>query len=113
MRFREKREGLRGLTQIGQGLGTLDREVFEAVAESPSPLLDATMPRLSWAADHSKLWFVIAAALIATRHKATARGTTRGVANLAVTSLVTNQFAKRVWKRQRPNLGVVPLARQS
>jgi diacylglycerol kinase family enzyme/membrane-associated phospholipid phosphatase len=113
MRFRRKPQGLRGLTQIGKGLGTLDREVFEAVAESPSPLLDATMPRLSWAADHSKLWFVIAAAMIATRHKATARGATRGVANLAVTSLVTNQFAKRVWKRPRPNRGVVPLARQS
>ncbi|HKV20887.1 MAG TPA: phosphoesterase, partial [Mycobacterium sp.] len=61
MRFRRKPEGLRGLTQIGQGLGTLDREVFEAVAESPSPLLDSTMPRLTWAADHSKLWFAIAA----------------------------------------------------
>jgi undecaprenyl-diphosphatase len=113
MRFRRKPQGLRGLTQIGHGLGTLDREVFEAVAESPSPLLDATMPRLSWAADHSKLWFVIAGALIATRHRATARGALRGVASLAVTSLVTNQFAKRVWKRPRPNWAVVPLARQS
>ncbi len=113
MRFRRKPEGLRGLAQIGEGLGTLDREVFEAVAESPSPLLDSTMPRLSWAADHSKLWFVIAAALIATRHKATARGAMRGVASLAVTSLVTNQVAKRVWKRPRPNRGLVPLARQS
>jgi len=113
MRFRRKPQGLRGLTQIGRGLGTLDREVFEAVAESPSPLLDATMPRLSWAADHSKLWFVIAAAMIATRHRATARGATRGIASLAVTSLVTNQFAKRVWKRPRPNRRSVPLARQS
>jgi hypothetical protein len=46
----------RGIRQIGAGLGTLDREVFEAIAESPSPLLDATMPRLTRAADHSKLW---------------------------------------------------------
>ena len=113
MRLRRKPRGLVGLTQIGQGLGTLDREVFEAVAESPSPLLDATMPRLSWAADHSKLWFVIAAALIATRHKATARGAMRGVVSLALTSLVTNQFAKRVWKRPRPSRSLVPLARQS
>ena len=37
----------RGIRQIGQGLGTLDREVFEAIAESPSPLLDAMMPRLT------------------------------------------------------------------
>ena len=113
MLFRRKPQGLKGLTQIGQGLGTLDREVFEAVAESPSPLLDTTMPRLSWAADHSKLWFVIAAALIATRHKPTARGAVRGVASLGMTSLLTNQFAKRVWKRPRPNPTLVPLARQS
>jgi undecaprenyl-diphosphatase len=113
MRFRRKPQGLRGLTEIGKGLGTLDREVFEAVAESPSPLLDTTMPRLSWAADHSKLWFVIAAGLIATRHKASARGAMRGVVSLAITSLFTNQFAKRVWKRPRPNRTLVPLARQS
>src|ERR1700709_865253 len=103
MLFRGQPQGLQGLTQIGQGLGTLDREVFGAVAESPSPLLDATMPRLTWAADHSKLWFVIGGALIATRRKATVRGAIRGVASLAVSSLVTNQFAKRVWKRPRPN----------
>ena len=48
---------------IGKGLGSLDREVFEAVAESPSPLLDAAMPRLTRAADHSKLWFAIAAGM--------------------------------------------------
>jgi hypothetical protein len=36
-----------GIRQISTGLGTLDREVFEAVAESPSPLLDATMQVLT------------------------------------------------------------------
>ena len=113
MRFRRKSRDLRGLTEIGQGLGTLDREVFEAIAESPSPLLDAAMPRLSWAADHSKLWFVIAAALTATRHPTVARGAVRGVVSLAITSLITNQFAKRVWKRPRPDRLSVPLARQS
>jgi undecaprenyl-diphosphatase len=108
--FRRRSTGFR---QIGEGLGTLDREVFEAVAESPSPLLDAVMPKLTAAADHSKLWFGIAAVLMATRHHATKRGAARGLATLGVTSLVTNQVAKRVWKRPRPNYGVVPLARQS
>ncbi|BBW99069.1 hypothetical protein MMOR_00060 [Mycolicibacterium moriokaense] len=54
----------RGIRQIGEGLGTLDREVFDAIADSPSPLLDAVMPRLT-RADHSKLWFAIAAGLAA------------------------------------------------
>jgi membrane-associated phospholipid phosphatase len=100
------------MRQIGQGLGTLDREVFAAIAESPSPLLDATMPRLTRAADHSKLWLAIAAALAAFGGPSARRGAARGVLSLAVTSLVTNQVAKRVWRRPRPNRFIVPLARR-
>jgi diacylglycerol kinase family enzyme/membrane-associated phospholipid phosphatase len=103
----------RGIQQIGQGLGTLDREIFEAIAESPSPLLDAVMPRLTSAADHSKLWFAIAVLLGASRRRAAVRGATRGVATLAVTSLLTNQVAKRVWVRPRPNWTTVPIVRRS
>src|SRR5262245_47382096 len=102
----------RGIRQIGQGLGTLDREVFEAIAESPSPLLDATMPRLSRAADHSKLWLAIAAPIIAVGGPSAQRGAARGGRSLAVTSLFTNQVAKRVWRRARPDRLVVPLARR-
>ncbi len=102
----------RAIQDIGRGLGTLDREVFEAIAESPSPLLDATMPQLTRAADHSKLWFVIAAALGVFGGASARRGATRGVVSLAVTSLLTNQVAKRVWRRPRPNSLTVPLARR-
>ncbi|MDT5389056.1 MAG: hypothetical protein QOE04_2697 [Mycobacterium sp.] len=103
----------RGIRQIGQGLGTLDREIFDAIAESPSPLLDAVMPRLTSAADHSKLWFAIAILLGASRQRSAVRGATRGVVSLAVTSLLTNQVAKRVWVRPRPNWAMVPIVRRS
>ena len=103
----------RGLQQIGQGLGTLDREIFEAVAESPSPLLDSVMPRLTSAADHSKLWIAIGAGLIAAGTPSMRRGAARGLVTLAVTSLVTNQGAKRIWKRARPDRTPVPLIRRS
>ena len=56
----------RGIKQITRGLGTLDRELFIAVAETPTPLLDTVMPPLTRAADHSKLWFALAAGLAAT-----------------------------------------------
>lgn len=102
----------RGIRQIGKGLGTLDREVFEAIAESPSPLFDAVMPRLTSAADHSKLWFAIAGALAAFGNESSKRGAARGVATLGVTSLLTNQVAKRVWRRERPDWVLVPLARR-
>lgn len=101
------------LSLIGEGLGTLDREVFEAIAESPTPLLDMVMPKLTRAADHSKLWFAIAAAMAAVGGPSTRRAATRGVLSLAVTSLVTNQVAKRVWQRPRPDFGIVPLIRRA
>ncbi|HET7667957.1 MAG TPA: phosphatase PAP2 family protein [Mycobacterium sp.] len=112
MKLLPLRRRLRGIGQIGQGLDTLDSEVFEAIAESPSPLLDATMPRLSRAADHSKLWLALAAAIVAVGNPSAKRGATRGVLSLAITSLVTNQVAKRAWSRPRPNRQLVPLARQ-
>jgi undecaprenyl-diphosphatase len=118
MRLNALRQGkgfrrARGIRQIGQGLGTLDMEIFEAIAESPSPLLDAVMPKLTAAADHSKLWFGIAAVIGAAGTGSMKRGAARGVASLAVTSLVTNQIAKRVWVRARPNWTTVPLVRRS
>ncbi|MGV0800421.1 diacylglycerol kinase family protein, partial [Mycolicibacterium elephantis] len=70
------------------------------------------MPRLTRAADYSKLWLAIAAVLAAVGGPSVKRGATRGVASLAVTSLLTNQAAKRVWKRPRPNWSLVPLARR-
>lgn len=102
----------RGIKQITQGLGTLDREVFEAIAETHTPLLDAVMPPLTRAADNSKLWFVIAAVLMASGKQSAQRGATRGVVTLAATSLLTNQVAKRIRRRTRPGYELVPLVRQ-
>ena len=103
----------RSIRQITEGLGALDAGVFEAVANSPSPLIDATMPRLTRAADHSKLWFVIAAAMVASGRPAVQRGAVRGVLTLAVTSLVTNQVFKRIRRRPRPSFLLVPTARRA
>ena len=102
----------RGLREITRGLGTLDTEVFDAVAETPSPLLHKVMPVLTRAADHSKLWLAIAAAMAFSGDRSTRHAAGRGVASLAVTCLVTNQMAKRLWQRQRPPHGLVPAARR-
>ena len=102
----------RGVRQITQGLGTLDTEVFEAIANSKSPLLDKTMPALSRAADHAKLWLAIGAAMAMSDNRSAQRGAGRGVISLAVTSLIANQVAKRVWRRQRPRYEFVPLLRR-
>lgn len=102
----------RGIKQITRGLGTLDRELFDAIAETDTPLLDTVMPPLTRAADRSKLWIGIAAALFATGRPSAQRGATRGLVTLAATSLVTNQVAKRIRRRARPSYELVPLVRQ-
>src|SRR5512139_3444203 len=100
------------LRQITAGLGTLDAELFDAIAESQSPLLDKWMPVLSRAADHAKLWFAIAGAIALSGNRSARHAAGRGVASLAVTSLITNQVAKRVWRRKRPAYEFVPLLRR-
>lgn len=102
----------RGIERVTRGLGALDRELFEAIAESPTPLLDTAMPPLTRAADHSKLWIAIAAGLFATGKYSAQRGAVRGVVSLAVTSLFTNQVAKRIRQRPRPLYESVPLVRR-
>ena len=62
------------------------------------------MPPLTRAADHSKLWFAWPQRLAATGKSSARRGAARGVITLAVTSLFTNQVAKRVSQRPRPNV---------
>ncbi|WP_156689882.1 bifunctional phosphatase PAP2/diacylglycerol kinase family protein [Mycobacterium sp. Marseille-P9652] len=109
---RRPRQRARGVKQITRGLGTLDRELFDAIAETPTPLLDSVMPPLTRAADHSKLWFAIAAALLASGNNSAQRGAVRGVMTLGVSSLVTNQVAKRIRRRPRPGYDSVPLVRR-
>lgn len=102
----------RGIGQITRGLGALDRELFEAIAGSPTPLLDTAMPPLTRAADYSKLWFAIAAVLFGSGKNSAQRGAIRGVATLGVASLFTNQVAKRIRQRPRPLYESVPLVRR-
>ncbi|MCV7274690.1 bifunctional phosphatase PAP2/diacylglycerol kinase family protein [Mycolicibacter arupensis] len=108
--FPRRRSGLRRITQ---GLGELDAELFEAVAHSPSRLLDTTMPALTRAADYSRLWLALAAVFALTGRPATQRAAARGVASLALTSLVTNLVIKRIRPRARPNVLLVPLLRRA
>ena len=112
MNIGRPRTSPRGLRQqITEGLGALDAEVFEAVANTGSPLIDTTMPALTRAADHAKLWLAIAAAMATSSNRSARRGAGRGVVSLAATSVITNQLAKRLWRRERPPFGSVPLIR--
>ncbi|MFD0925852.1 bifunctional phosphatase PAP2/diacylglycerol kinase family protein [Williamsia deligens] len=103
--LRHRRQALR------TAVDTADRAAYLAVARAESPLLDAPMRRLTVAANYSRLWFAIAALLAATRKSSALRAAARGVTSVAVSSLVTNQIAKRVFGRRRPVTDAVPIAR--
>lgn len=102
----------RGYKEVVQGLRLLDQEVFDAVAHKDNPLLDKVLPPLTWAADYSKLWMVTAAGMMASGSPQLRRAAVRGLATLAVTSLVTNQGAKRLKRRERPGHTSVPFMRR-
>jgi diacylglycerol kinase family enzyme/membrane-associated phospholipid phosphatase len=102
----------RAVRQLGAGLSTLDADLFDAVATSESPLADRTMPALSRAADHGKLWFAIAGTIANSGNRSARHAAGRGVASVAVSSLITNQVAKRLWRRKRPSYQYVPLLRR-
>ncbi len=93
-----------------QRVAAADTALFDRVSRVDSPVLDATMPPLSQAADYSRLWMGIAAGLLAGGRR-NRRAAVRGLATVAVTSAVANQLAKRLSNRDRPEIAGVPRIR--
>lgn len=75
------------------------------------PVLEKGLPLLTRAADKSKLWMAVAAALAASGDTNARRGAVRGLGSIAVASLLANQVGKRAVPRRRPLLRDVPTAR--
>jgi diacylglycerol kinase family enzyme/membrane-associated phospholipid phosphatase len=93
-------------------LRRLDEDVYARLHGADTPLwLDTGMARLTRAADHSKLWFGVAA-LLATRGRPGRRAALRGVLSIGLASAVSNQAGKRLFHRRRPEyLTLVEAAR--
>ena len=87
------------LTELGQ----IDRAVYLAVAGTPTPVLDGPVRRLSQAADRSRLWIGIAAAMAAIGGRDGRRAAGVGLVALAVDSAVVNVGFKLIARRSRPD----------
>jgi membrane-associated phospholipid phosphatase len=101
---RATRKGSELLTALDRArleLAALDLAVYDAVAGTPSPTIDAALARITNASDHSRLWLATAAllSLVGTRHR---RAALIGVAAVATTSAVGNLAVKPVLSRRRP-----------
>ena len=93
------------VTIYGGALGELDQidqAVYRAIAATPSPSLDLLLSRLSSAADHSKLWFAVAAAL-ALKPGRPRRAAVVGVASIGLASATANLVGKGLLRRARPD----------
>jgi undecaprenyl-diphosphatase len=90
------------LTEALRELGAIDRAVYQAVAVTPSPVLDVAFRRLSTAANNSRLWVGISAAMAllgGTRGRCAAF---EGLLAIGTTSATVNLGIKPLARRQRP-----------
>jgi membrane-associated phospholipid phosphatase len=84
-------------------LGAIDRAVYEAVARTPTATLDGPVRQLSGAADRSKLWLGIAAAVALLGGDRGRRAALEGVVAIGVTSAAVNLVVKPIARRRRPD----------
>ncbi|MBW3664705.1 MAG: phosphatase PAP2 family protein [Actinobacteria bacterium] len=89
-----------------------DLAVFRALARTEIPLLGPLLPRLSTAANHSRLWMVLAAVMALRGGRSGRRAAVRGMLAIGATSAVTNLPAKMLTGRVRPDVTVVPEIRR-
>jgi membrane-associated phospholipid phosphatase len=91
------------LVEALRELGAVDRAVYQAVARTPTATLDGPVRRLSHAADNSKLWLGIAAAVALAGGRRGRRAALEGVVAIGVTSAAVNLGVKPIARRRRPD----------
>ena len=84
-------------------LGAVDKAVYRAVADTPTPLLDAHVRRLSNAANYSRLWLGISAAVAVLGGRRGRRAALEGVLAIGATSAAVNLGIKPIASRKRPD----------
>jgi undecaprenyl-diphosphatase len=89
------------LRTVAAKIDRVDRQLVSRSASIPRRPADVAFKGLTTAANHSLLWFAIAAVL-ASRHGATRRAALRGVAAIGGASFTINALAKPLLPRRRP-----------
>lgn len=91
------------LDRVLRELGQLDRAIYGAVADSPTPSVDEPLRRLSNLANFSKVWMGVAAGLAIAGGRAGRQAAATGLVAIGVASAVVNQGIKRLYPRARPD----------
>jgi diacylglycerol kinase family enzyme/membrane-associated phospholipid phosphatase len=85
----------------------LDRAISRTISTLPHTPVDPAMKALSTAANHSVLWFAVAA-LLASRKGVSRRAAARALVSIAGASAVSNAVMKPVMPRRRPAASELP-----
>lgn len=86
-------------------LGAVDRAVYRAIADTPTPQLDGPVRRLTNAANYSRLWLGIVAAVAVLGRQRGRRAAIEGVLAIGVTSAAVNLGIKPIARGGRPDRG--------
>ena len=81
----------------------VDNVVYDAVARTPTPMLDGPMTIVSNAANYSGIWLVAAGLLALVGGQRGRRAAVRGLVAIGATSATANLAAKRLFRRSRPS----------
>jgi undecaprenyl-diphosphatase len=91
--------------------GAADQRIFDRVSRTEIPVVGPLLRPLSRIADKSVLWGLIAMGLGATSGRRGRRAALRGTLSIGAASLITNQPAKRLFRRARPSVKGFPVMR--
>ena len=80
----------------------MDERLVRVVTAHPTPGLDRWMPRVSRAADHLAVWWVLAAGMAASGNPRMRSAAKRGLAAMLIAGPVCNAIGKQVVDRARP-----------
>lgn len=99
------------MRRVVDGVNRADRALAGRIADLPESHADPSLKGLTTAANHSLLWFTVAA-LLASRKGVTRRGAIRGVLAIAGASFTANALLKPVVPRRRPPAELMPVDRR-
>ncbi|MGB9281324.1 MAG: phosphatase PAP2 family protein [Pseudonocardiaceae bacterium] len=99
------------LRRVAREINRVDRELVRRSAVIPRWPADPALRGLTTAANHSLMWFAMAAVL-ASRKGPARRGALRGVVAIAGASVTINALAKPLTPRRRPAYATLSVARR-
>ncbi|MCA1840762.1 MAG: bifunctional phosphatase PAP2/diacylglycerol kinase family protein [Actinomycetota bacterium] len=102
---------LHGTQRLMRRVHRIDLRLFRKVAKVEHQGVNDGLVHLSRAANHSRLWIAIAFILASLGRRAGRRAGLRGMLSIAIGSPLVNFSIKRIARRRRPHMGVVPKGR--